>query len=112
AASAPRVPVARLRVPAAVYRLARRSFWAGLFLGHRLLAGTPPRRVPLDDLHLGAADGQAPSRHIFGRYGISGRGRIAADPHRRDKDRVARDVGAIVDFGDILLESIPVGGDG
>src|SRR5439155_3597758 len=72
------------------------------------MSGSAARRVPLHDFHIGAADRQAPSGHILCNYGISGRGRVAADPNRSHEDRVARDIDAVADLGDVLLESVPV----
>src|SRR2546425_13200024 len=71
------------------------------------MSGSAARGVPLHDFHIGAADRQAPSGHILCNYGISGRGRVGADPYRSDEDRVARDIDAIADLGDVLLESVP-----
>src|SRR5205823_10652823 len=72
------------------------------------MPGSAARRVPLHDFHFGAADRQAPSGHILCNYGISGRGRVASEPYRSDEDRVARDIGAVVDLSHVFLESVPV----
>src|SRR5205814_3392129 len=102
---------ARLPASAAAFPPVARRLWAGLWLGRSLVLRSAARRVALDDLHLRTPDRQASSGHIFCYYRISGRGRVAADPDRGDENRVARDVGAIGNFRDVLFEAVPVGRD-
>src|SRR5437899_7627048 len=85
-------------------------------LPHLLLAGlaTHPaaRGVALHDPHLGPGDRQGPRGHVAHDHRVRRRRRVTADSNRCHEDGVTGYVSAVADLGRMLLEAVPVGGDG